>query len=187
MYLKILDSCHESLNLTYYPLVRQQKRPTYINLMVCRMERIQNMTQRFSATALFISLQIWTKSTFPYLFPFKIDILLTLYNNSFFVLIVLHMLRAYDIDISYMLWFVYTLHEHDYTIDHMFNDSCFHTDGQAFFIFSYSEQYHNRKLNNYKLIVYHHTRRPRSILSSLFVVYIIHLHHVYAVESTFFV
>ena len=103
------------------------------------------------------------------------------YNNSFFVLIGLHILPAYDIDISYMLWFVYTLHEHDYTIDHMFNDSCFHTDGQAFFIFSYSEQYHNRKLNNYKLIVYHHTRRPRSILSSLFVVYIIHLNHVYAV------
>ena len=100
---------------------------------------------------------------------------------SFFVLIGLNILRAYDIDISYMLWFVYTLHEHDYTIDHMFNDSCFHTDGQAFFIFSYSEQYHNRKLNNYKLIVYHHTRRPRSILSSLFVVYIIHLNHVYAV------
>ena len=100
---------------------------------------------------------------------------------SLFVLIGLNILRAYDIDISYMLWFVYTLHEHDYTIDHMFNDSCFHTDGQAFFIFSYSEQYHNRKLNNYKLIVYHHTRRPRSILSSLFVVYIIHLNHVYAV------
>ena len=98
-----------------------------------------------------------------------------------FVLIGWDILRAYDIDISYMLWFVYTLHEHDYTIDHMFNDSCFHTDGQAFFIFSYSEQYHNRKLNNYKLIVYHHTRRPRSILSSLFVVYIIHLNHVYAV------
>ena len=132
--------------------------------MVCRMKRIQNMTQRFSATALFISLQIWKKITFPYLFLFKIDVL-----------------RAYDIDISYMLWFVYTLHEHDYTIDHMFNDSCFHTDGQALFIFSYSEQYHNRKLNNYKLIVYHHTRRPRSILSSLFVVYIIHLNHVYAV------
>ena len=102
-------------------------------------------------------------------------------RSSFFVLIGLNILRAYDIDISYMLWFVYTLHEHDYTIDHMFNDSCFHTDGQAFFIFSYSEQYHNRKLNNYKLIVYHHTRRPRSILSSLFVVYIIHLNHVYAV------
>ena len=99
---------------------------------------------------------------------------------SCFALIGLNILRAYDIDISYMLWFVYTLHEHDYTIDHMFNDSCFHTDGQAFFIFSYSEQYHNRKLNNYKLIVYHHTRRPRSILSSLFVVYIIHLNHVYA-------
>ena len=59
----------------------------------------------------------------------------TLFNNSFFVLIGLNILRAYDIDISYMLWFVYTLHEHDYTIDHMFNDSCFHTDGQAFFIF----------------------------------------------------
>ena len=103
------------------------------------------------------------------------------FRCSFFVLIGLNILRAYDIDISYMLWFVYTLHEHDYTIDHMFNDSCFHTDGQAFFIFSYSEQYHNRKLNNYKLIVYHHTRRPRSILSSLFVVYIIHLNHVYAV------
>ena len=171
MYLKILDNCHESLNLTYYPLVRdRQKRLTYINLMVCRMKRIQNMTQRFSATALFISLQIWKKITFPYLFLFKI-----------FVLIGWDILRAYDIDISYMLWFVYTLHEHDYTIDHMFNDSCFHTDGQAFFIFSYSEQYHNRKLNNYKLIVYHHTRRPRSILSSLFVVYIIHLNQVYAV------
>ena len=103
------------------------------------------------------------------------------YISIFFVLIGLNILRAYDIDISYMLWFVYTLHEHDYTIDHMFNDSCFHTDGQAFFIFSYSEQYHNRKLNNYKLIVFHHTRRPRSILSSLFVVYIIHLNHVYAV------
>ena len=102
-------------------------------------------------------------------------------QDQSFVLIGLNILRAYDIDISYMLWFVYTLHEHDYTIDHMFNDSCFHTDGQAFFIFSYSEQYHNRKLNNYKLIVYHHTRRPRSILSSLFVVYIIHLNHVYAV------
>ena len=29
MYLKILDNCHESLNLTYYPLVRQAEK-TYI-------------------------------------------------------------------------------------------------------------------------------------------------------------